>query len=239
MRTLVVGIALPHVSFDNYSFISAPAFSEYQRLIVETAAASRAVEQVVAGEGEHRNFAGQPVHNGPSTAAAFSLADLLQMRRRETEWFLARGGIAVCFAHPDVAHPGVAGAADWRRYSWLPAPDGFGYEEHLFPGFGTPGAEVSGPDHPFAPLISGFAARLAYRTTVDESAPGFSNYARVFTRSRGGAGIAAELTVDRGRIIILPPFVDPQSDRGNVAQALFDCFERFEGQLSDEPNGQT
>jgi hypothetical protein len=95
MRTLVVGIPLPHVTFDNYSGISAPAFSEYQRLIVETAALSNAVEEVIAGVGEHRNFGGQLVHNGPSTAGAFSLCDLLAMRRRETEWFLSRGGTAV------------------------------------------------------------------------------------------------------------------------------------------------
>ena len=225
-RTLVVGIPLPHVTFDNYSGISAPAFSEYQRLIVETAALSNVVEEVIAGVGEHRNFGGQLVHNGPSTADAFSLSDLLEMRRRETEWFLSRGGIAVCFAHPDVAHPGVAHHG-WRRYSWLPAPPGLRYEAFLLPGFGTPGAEVSDTDHPFAPFISELAPRLAYRATLDESAPNFSDYAHVFARSRGGAAIAAELTVDRGRIVILPPIIDPQSDRGKVAQTLFECFERL------------
>lgn len=226
MRTLVVGIPLPHVNFDNYSFISAPAFSEYERLIIEIAASSNVVEQVVAGEGAHRNFGGQPVHNGPSTADAFSLSDLLEMRRRETDWFLARGGIAVCFAHPDVVHPQVASSCGWRRYSWLPAPPGFRYEEHLLPGFGMPGVEVSDTDHPFAPFISQLAPRLAYRVTLDESAPNFSDYARVFARSRGGAAIAAEFTFASGRVIIIPPLIDPQLDRGSVAQTLFDCFER-------------
>lgn len=224
-RTLVVGIPLPHVSFDNYSAISAPAFSEYQRLIVETAVFSNVVEEVVAGGGEHRNFGGQIVHNGPSTADAFSLSDLLEMRRRETEWFLSRGGTAVCFAHPDIAHPGVADCV-WRRYSWLPAPPDFRYEAHLLPGFGTPGAEVSDADHPFAPFISEFASHLAYRTTMDESVPNSSDYANVFARSRGGAAIAAELSVDHGRIILLPPLVDPQSNRGQVAHTLFECLER-------------
>jgi hypothetical protein len=227
MRTLVVGIALPHVSFDNYSFISAPAFSEYQRLIVDTAAVSSVVEQVAAGEGQHRNFAGQIVQNGPSTAAAFSLRDLLQMRRREAEWFLQRGGIAVCLAHPDVAHPGVADAGEWRRYSWLPAPQGFEYAEHLLPGFGKPGPVVCDPDHPFAPFVTEFAPRLAYRATVDETAANFGDYARVFARSQGGAAIAIELVVDGGRIILVPPLVDPQVDRGKVAQSLFECVERF------------
>ena len=100
MRTLVIGIPLPHVSFDNYSFASAPALSDYARLIVEASAVSTVVEDVVAGSGGHRNFAGQLLHNAQSTAAAFSLSDLLSMRRREAEWFFARGGTAVCFAHP-------------------------------------------------------------------------------------------------------------------------------------------
>ena len=225
-RTLVVGIPLPHVTFDNYSGISAPAFSEYQRLIVETAAFSSVVEELVARGGEHCNFGGQIVHNGPSTADAFSLSDLLEMRRRETEWFLSRGGTAVCFAHPDIAHPGVADRV-WRRYSWLPAPLGLRYEALLLPGFGTPGAEVSDTAHPFAPFISEFAPRLAYRATMDESVPNFSDYAHVFARSRGGAAIAAELSVDHGRIILLPPLIDPQSERSKVAQTLFECFERW------------
>jgi hypothetical protein len=35
MRTLVVGISLPHFTFDNASFLSAPSFSEYGRVIVD------------------------------------------------------------------------------------------------------------------------------------------------------------------------------------------------------------
>src|SRR5438552_1226358 len=85
MRTLVIGVPLPHVTFDNYSFVSAPAFSDYRRLIVETAAVSTSVEEVVSGAAEHRTFAGHPVTNGPSSAQAFGLQQLLVMRRRETE----------------------------------------------------------------------------------------------------------------------------------------------------------
>jgi len=228
MRALVVGIPLPHVSFDNYSFVSAPAFSDYQRLIVESSSVSAVVEEVVGGGGEHRDFAGHLVHNGSSTAFAFSLQQLLQMRRRESDWFFARGGVAVCFAHPDVVHPGVEGLCGWRRYSWLPAPPGFHYEEHLLPGFGTPGAEVSDADHPFAPCIAELAPRVAYRATIDETAPNFSDYARVFARrSSGGAAIAAELVLGSGRLVLLPPLLKPEADRASVAQALFTCLERF------------
>ena len=227
MRTLVIGIPLPHVSFDNYSFVSAPAFSDYGRLIVDTAAVSTTVEEVVSGEAEHRNFAGMPVTNGPSTAQAFSLQQLLEMRRRESEWFLARGGVIACLAHPDVAHPGIAETCGWRRYAWLPAPPGFRYQEHLLPGFGTPGAELTDPDHPFASYITELSSRLAYRTTLDEAVSNFSDYARVFARSRGGAAVAAELTVDGGTIVLLPALVNPESDRALIAQTLHGCFERF------------
>jgi len=226
-RTLVVGIPLPHVSFDNYSFISAPALSEYKHLIVEPASASQVIEEVVSGRAEHRNFAGHPVHNGPSTAAAFSLRDLLRMRRRECEWFFAQGGILVSFAHPDVLHPAVGDICGWRRYSWLPAPAGFDYEEHLLPGFGTPGANLADENHPFAPFIAELGPRLAYRATIAEGAPNFSDYAHVFGRSLGGAAIAADLALDNGRLLFLPPLVKPDQDRGSVAQALFDCLQRW------------
>jgi hypothetical protein len=228
MRTLVIGIPLPHVSFDNYTFISAPALSDYQRMVIEIASVSTVIEEVVTGERDHRDFAGHLVRNAPSTAAAFSLQQLLQMRRREADWFFARGGLLVCFAHPDVAHPGVEGICDWRRYSWLPAPPGFSYDRHLLPGFGTPGAEVSDEEHAFAAFILDFAPRLAYRTTIDETASNFSDYGRVFARrATGGAAIAAELTLGNGRVVLLPPILKPETDRPAVAQALFTSLERF------------
>jgi hypothetical protein len=228
MRTLVIGVPLPHVTFDNYTFVSAPAFSEYQRLVVEMSSISTVVEEVVAGEGKHRDFAGHTVHNAPSTAAAFSLQQLLEMRRRETDWFFARGGVLVCFAHPDVAHPGIAGLCGWRRYSWLAVPNGFRFEDHLLPGFGTPGAEVTDAEYPFADFVAGLAPRLAYRATIDETAPEFSEYARVFARrTSGGVAIAAELSLGSGRLVLLPPLLKPEADRAAVADALFTSFEHF------------
>jgi hypothetical protein len=51
MRTLVIGIPLPHPSFDNFSFVSAPSLADYPRAIVEMSAVSRVVEEVV-GSGD-------------------------------------------------------------------------------------------------------------------------------------------------------------------------------------------
>jgi hypothetical protein len=147
------------------------------------------------------------------------------MRRREAEWFFARGGLALCFAHPDVAHPDVSAECDWRRYSWLPVPPSFSYQHHLHAGFGTPGLDLTDDTHQFAPFIREFASRLAYRATIDETAPGFADYGRVFARNRAGAAVAVELTAERGRIILVPPLLDPRSDRNAVAQSIFACFE--------------
>src|SRR5439155_4627561 len=38
--------------------------------------------------------------------------------------------------------------------------------------------------------------------------------------------VAVELTVDRGRIVLLPPPLNPESDRALIAQTLHGCFER-------------
>jgi hypothetical protein len=228
VRTLVIGIPLPHVTFDNYSFISAPALSEYEQMIVDTAAVSNAVEAIATGSAEHRTFAGQPVSAGPSTATSFGLGELLKMRRREAEWFFAKGGVAICFAHPDVHHPAVGDKCDWRRYSWLPAPSEFSYERHLLPGFGAPGVELSDDTHPLAPFIAEFSERLAYRATIDESAPDFAQYGRVFARNRAGVPIGADLTIEAGRMVLVPPLLDARAERVLVAQRLRDCLERLQ-----------
>jgi hypothetical protein len=215
------------VSYDNHTFISAPSLGEYERLIVQMEAVSKVVDEVINSSTEHRNFGGQSVSNQPTTATEFGLSDLLAMRRREAESFLARGGLVICFVYPNVVQPGVVGVHQWSRYSWLPAPAGFRYEEHLLPGFGTSGARVVDGDHPFAPYVAEFGARLAYRAVLDEAAPNFSDYGRIFIRSAGGAAIGAHLLVDRGYVILLPPLARWDADRASLAQTLFDCMQRW------------
>ncbi len=229
MRTLVVGIPLPHASYDNYSLLSAPSFVDYLQLIALPEAVSGAIDDIVSGASEHFTFTNQPVVNGPTSPSAFGLADLLAMRRRETEWLLARGGTVVCFGYPDVAHTGIAGIEHWRRYDWLPAPQGFRYEEHLLPGFGKPGAMLAQEGHAFAPYVETFGPRLAYQTVIDEITAGFGEYGRVFIRSHGGVAIGAELAVADGRVIILPPLVRFESERSQLADTLFECLEAFRG----------
>lgn len=234
MRTLVIGIPLPHVTFDNYSFLSAPSFFDYPRMIVETASLSRVVEEVVQGSAQHRTFSDQPIVNGPSEAQAFGLADMLTLRRREAERFLARGGIIACFAHPDAPHQGIQGLPGWRRYDWLPSPEGFRFQEHLLPGFGRPGLRLEDPSHPFASFIEEWGDWLAYRAYVAEEAPALDGGARVFARSPGGAAVGVELMVGAGRIVLFPPLerFDPTVNRIALADALFRSLERASHQDS-------
>src|SRR3990172_5453237 len=193
MRTLVLGIPLPHVSFDNYSFLSAPSLFDYGRVIVETASLSEAVAQVVSGSTEHKTHGGLAIVNGPATATAFSLAELVRLRCLEAERLLARAGVIVCFAHPDVPHEGIAGLPSWRRYDWLPAPEGFAYAEAMLAGYGKLGVELTDAEHAFVPYVEEFAVRLAFRAYLSEAGQGPPPHASVFARSpppprRAGVG---------------------------------------------------
>jgi hypothetical protein len=237
MRTLILGIPLPHVTFDNYSFLSAPSLFDYDRVVVEMSALSDAVEEVVAGSQEHHTFGGQTAVNGTSGPSTFSLAELLRLRRLEAERLLARGGVVVCFAYPNIAHEGIQDLPAWRRYDWLRAPEGFSYAEHLVAGYGKLGAEVVDSRHPFAPYVEEFGVRLAFRAYVREQEEGLSRHTRVFARSPGGAAVGVELAVQTGRVVLLPPIgdLDYSRDRAPLANVLRRCLECLQENETEQP----
>ena len=236
MRTLVLGLPLPHVSFDNYSFLSAPSLFDHVRVVVDMAALSDVVEEVIAGSAEHKTFAGQAIVNGPSGPQTFSLAELLRLRRLEAERLLALGGVVACFALPDVAHEGIESLPGWRRYDWLPEPEGFSYTEQLLAGYGKLGVELTDREHPFAPYVEEFAVRLAFRAYADEKGDRLPGGKRVFARSPGGAAVGMELAVGPGRVVLLPPLgsLDYSRDRAPLASVLQRCLERMHVKGSEE-----
>ena len=233
MRTLVIGVPLPNSTFDNYSFVSAPSFSEYGRLIVDVAAASRVIDEIVAGEGAYATFGGQAIVNGESSSHAFALADVLLMRRREGERLVERGALVIAFAQPDARHTGVVGIEDWRRYGWLPQPDGFSYAEDLLPGFGRPGVVVSDEAHPFAEYGRVFGAKAAYRTVIREHA---ASPARVFLRSNAGDAVGAEVPLGAGALVLLPP-PDKSANRTALAETLLQCMEGWQNKTPAGTDG--
>lgn len=226
MRVLVIGFPLPDPQIDNYNFLSAPSFFDYDALVVDAASLSRTIEEVVHQSQERLTFADDPVVNGPTSPTAVGLVDSLRRRQEETQRLLARGHLVVCFAHPDVPHPRVTAFPGCHRYYWLPAPAGLTYAPpHLMPGEGTDILPTEA-DHPFATYIDQFRTNLLYRAYFSEGALGPG--ARVFARSTGGAAVGVELPVGNGRVVFLPPLRTPKTgtDRYKIAEAILSGIHR-------------
>lgn len=230
-RTLVIGIPLPHVSFDNYSFASAPSISEYTRLIVEMQSVSAVVQEIIDSAGQHNAFDGRPVVNTRPGVRSFGLAGLLAMRMREATQFFNRGGACLCIAYPDALHEGIEGLGSWRLFEWLPPAEGLDYASDLLPGFGKEATDVCAPDHPFAPYIAAYGARMRYRAHAPAGCPAI----QTFALSAGGLPVGFEVSVMRGRIVFVPPFDIKGEDRGAIAGTLFECFERLQARFPDRP----
>jgi hypothetical protein len=224
MQTLVIGLSLPGAEFDNYTFLSAPSFGEYQRIIVDAGSVARSVADIVSGNAAHATYGGQAIVNGEPSAYAFSLRALLDMRRRETEWVLSHGGLVVITAIPEVDQPDIVGGP-WRTYDFLP---GFEIlESDLLAGFGRPGAVLVEADHPFAAYIQQLAPHVAYRVYLNETGEAARN-ARVFARSAGGQAIGVEMPLGEGTLVILPPLVKPDQDRPRTAAVISECLAQWQ-----------
>lgn len=228
MRILVLGFPLPNPQIDNYTFISAPCLFDYDAVVIDPAAASQAVEEVIDQRAEHTTWAREPVVNGFGDPVAVGLADILRRRQEETVRYLSNGGLIVCFAYPDILHPRVSGFTGYHRYWWLPAPPGLSYREpHLVRGSGRH-IIVTDYSHPFSLYGHEGHTGLAYRAYFTEDVPGFGSFAKVFMRSAGGAAVGVELRVLNGRVIFLPPprELGVGSDRIPLASALVECVRR-------------
>ncbi len=223
MRILALGIALPDSSVDNYDWASALSFFDYDAIVVDPAVAvSEMVEGVTRDGLSFTSFNEQPIENGPTTASAVGLLDLLRRRRDEVERLLGKGGLVVCFAYPDVPHPRVAGFTGCHRYYWLPAPAGLSYGPELIKPAGGTHVAATDFEHPFADFFERHRASVAYRALFTEGADGIGNHGKVIARSPGGAAIAVELAVGGGRVVFLPavPSSLATMDRGSLAASI-------------------
>src|ERR1700674_3910823 len=109
-RILSLGVPLPGPQVDNYTFLSAPSFFDYDAIVVDPHALSRLIEGVVDGSIASTTFADVPITNGPATPASASLAEALLRRADETRTLLERDGAVICFAHAATTHADVVGA---------------------------------------------------------------------------------------------------------------------------------
>lgn len=237
MRTLILGYPLPNPSFDNYTFLNAPAFFDYDAVVADPAGVTRVVKEVLGQAAVHVTYLDQPVVNGPSSPAAVGLADQLLRRREETARLLGRGGLVVCFLRPNVVHGGVAGFPGCDRYSWLPAPSGLIYGDGHLPAGEGHGLVVTAPAHPFARYIEEQRPFLRYDAYLaDDRVPGFAAFGSVFARSVGGAAVGVELAAGGGRIVLLPsPDGLPEGHpRTGIARTLVRCLEGYLGGQVEE-----
>lgn len=233
-RVLSLGFPLPGVRVDNYSFLSAPAFFEYDALVVDPSALSRLIEGVIDGSTAAQTFAGAPVRNAPGQAGEARLGDVLLRRRDETRLLLGNGGTIVCFAHPAVTHTGIEGAGALDTYYWLDDPP------TLVAGGGTQ-ATIVDYQHPLAAFVLSQAANIAWRAYAaepsrDAEAQGADRaQLTVFARSYGGAPLAFETARDGGRVAFVPALKAPPSGDGRytLSETLQAGIRRMLGALAE------
>ena len=203
-RILSLGFPLPGIRVDNYNFLTAPSFFDYDALVVDPGALSTLIEGVVDGSVEAKTFGDRRVRNVPESPSDVAFTDVLLRRRDETRALLDHGGVIVCFAHPAITHSNIADADALTNYYWLgeAAPG-------LIAADGTQAA-IADYGHPMAPFVLGQLANIAYRAQLRDVPD-------AFVRSYGGAAIGADLPGDAGRIVMLPALKSLPSGEGRYA----------------------
>src|ERR1700694_3086059 len=135
MRILSLGFPLPGPAIDNFTFLNAPSFFDYDALIVDPRAVSQLVDEVLSGA-EHTSYSGERIVNGQSGRDCVSLEEMLPHRAAETARLLARGGLVVCLAVLNAVLRGVQDMPAVKRYYWLPPPNRLSYDEPFMRGGG-------------------------------------------------------------------------------------------------------
>ncbi|MGE0226882.1 MAG: hypothetical protein AB7I38_13795 [Dehalococcoidia bacterium] len=222
MRILSVGRPLAHPTIDNHTIFNAPAFSDYEAVVLDPGGILETVREAVDGTAEFRTYGDEPVVNGATTPTSMSVGEVLRRRRAEVMRCLERGGVVVVFLYPQATLPDVIGFTGADRYWLLPAPAGLAWAPPAIQ-WGE-GAVVATTDHghAFARFFDAAGSDLLYRAVFDETAPGFAGAGRVFARSGGGHPAAAEFAVLGGTVVFLPT---PRRRSGEQAYALGAAIE--------------
>jgi hypothetical protein len=220
-RILSLGFPLPGPQVDNYNFLTAPAFFDYDALVVDPQSLSALIEATKAGATE-QTFGGATVRNTPQMPSEVALGELLMRRRDETWALLDRGGCVVSFAAPPVAHGGIEGiavlAGDW----WLPYGVRSAIAAAIVPADGTR-AIVVDVRHPLAAFVERESANIAYRAIFEPERIDDAGSMTVFARSAGGKAVGVELRTGKGRVILLPALRQPPA--GDQRYAMSDALQ--------------
>ena len=232
VRILSVGRAVAHQSVDNYSVFAAPAFSDYDALVIDPGGVYEAVEDVVAGRAEHRTYSDLAIVNGQTTGDAIAVADVLRRRHDETTRLLERGGVVVVFAYPQATHPGVHGFAGADRYAFLPAPAGVAWMPPLLQWAEGQSVAVADHAHPFARYIDAVRDSVRYRAVFEDRTPAFATLAgngsaNVFARTGGGSAAGVEFATLGGRVVFIPvpgPYASVTDIGSSIVGAIGDLL---------------
>lgn len=223
-RILSLGFPMPGPQVDNYNFVSAPSFFDYDAIVVDPSQLSSLIEGVIGGALEARTFGDRVVANAPEGPTQADLAGVLLRRRQETQLALDRGCIVICFAHPPAVHRGIEGTDELDDYYWLPPPQRTTLAcPYLLPADGTT-AHVVDHQHPLAAFVVSQLANIAYRARFAiEPIADLPDCGRVFVTSEGGAPIGVDLPAASSRVIFLPALKSIPS--GDARYAMSDTLQ--------------
>lgn len=236
MRVLSLGVTLPNVSVENYNFLTAPSFFDYDALVVDPEHITRVAREFVE-EGTALNAQdGRPIVNGATTAAGISAADQLRRRQEETQRVLERGGTVVVIGRPNAAYHGVVGFEGCDRYWWLPAPDGASWAPPLLRQAEGKTVRIRDDGHPLASVLRDFRQYCVYRAVFDERQRSMRDGVRLIAVGGTDMPIGVQFTVMGGRVIFLPVFdISMQSSRISLAEKLVAALSRLHGDRSETP----
>jgi len=218
-RILSLGFPLPGPLVDNYTFLSAPSFFDYDAIVVDLRALSLLIDGVLDGSAEAETFGGARVRARDAGHGDEPLSTILLRRRGEAAMLLDNGGAIVCFASPPAAHA-VPGAGEIDDAFWLPDDAARACRAPaLVPADGRKVYAADGR-HPLATFVSSQAANIAYRARFDVA---HIAGAGVVARSEGGAAVGIELPRERGRIALLPALAGTPG--GDARYTMSDAFQ--------------